>query len=83
MCLTYCVPLVDSLCSFVRMQHVFWVAGVNVFRKARYVCVCVCLCVCERERERDEGRLISAAAHFLEIFHMNIGSSSAAEDKRK
>lgn len=23
MCLTYCVPLADSLCSFVRVQHVF------------------------------------------------------------
>lgn len=29
------------------------------------------------------GGFVSAAAHFLEIFHMNIGSSCAAEDKRK
>ena len=48
------------------------------------------VCVWERVRERRRrregerwGRLISAAAHFLEIFHMNIGSSCAAEDKRK
>lgn len=31
-CLTYCVPLADSLCSFVRVQHVlficlFWTGG--------------------------------------------------------
>lgn len=37
-CLTYCVPLVDSLCSFVRVQHVFGFAGVNVFTKVN-VCV--------------------------------------------
>lgn len=40
-CLTYCVPLVDSLCSFVRVQHVFGVAGVNVFRKESFVRACV------------------------------------------
>lgn len=32
---------------------------------------------------RGRGALVSAAARFLEIFHMNIGSSCAAEDKRK
>lgn len=43
MCLTYCVPLVDSLCSSVRVTHVSWVAC--VFRKEGDVCVCACVCV--------------------------------------
>lgn len=34
-CLTYCVPLADSLCSSVRVQHVFGVAC--VFGKERRV----------------------------------------------
>lgn len=46
MCLTYCVPLVDSLCSFVRVQHVFGVACVNVVRKVRCVWVWVWVCAC-------------------------------------
>lgn len=50
MCLTYCVPLVDSLCSFVRVQHVSGVAC--VFRKERRVCVGVRVCVSERMCER-------------------------------
>lgn len=37
MCLTYCVPLVDSLCSSVRVTHVSGVAC--VFRKEGGVCV--------------------------------------------
>lgn len=38
----------------------------------------------ERQRGRGGRRgLISAAAHFLEIFCMNIGSRRAGEDKRK
>lgn len=41
-CLTYCVPLADSLCSFVRVQHVlfiylFWTGvGLLVFIKELY-----------------------------------------------
>lgn len=44
MCLTYCVPLVDSLCSFVRVQHDFGVACVNVFRIEKGVIVSVSAC---------------------------------------
>lgn len=30
-CLTYCVPLADSLCSFVRVQHVCFFSWVFIF----------------------------------------------------
>lgn len=40
-CLTYCVPLVDSLCSSVRVTHVSGVAC--VFRKEGDLCVRVCV----------------------------------------
>lgn len=41
---------------------------------------CVCMWVTETKQEE---RAVSAAAHFHEIFHMNIGTSCATEDKRK